>query len=945
MRIFLLIILPLLIINLTAAIELNGIKIELEGSDGDLWVKDGSIETYKFNVQNLNSSYNIDKIKIDIPQSFILNENPLIDNSSWNCLATTFILCQPISNNQSLSFNNAINIRLNVTSSNIKEEKTIPWKVNIPYSENELNFTLNSFIDGKPPQIESINQTYLGLKLNNTYNVTKREPIVVEVNASEYGSGINRVWLVVYNSSQNTVQEKTLEGNNKFIGEINTSCLEYGNYTVRVFANDSVGNLNDSIQNSFSFFTEPLPDIQVSPFTWNPINPYPGQNLTVYANISLINSSYQKIKVKWFLDSLEVSNESIEISNGKKQVNYTFISFSGEKNITLLADPENLIDECSKENNVVSKIFSTDLNVSILGFLYKGISYTTSIPMVEHNATLILNISVNYWGDNNPVLDLNKSNFEIYDKYQQFLNKTDKMISISSISPGVYYLSYITPDISEKKLEYGEHEIKITIKEGLRVAETPPKKYFLDGPSISISLNDITPTNPKVDEKIIFDIKVKNTGNKTIYGVNLTSISSTLDSAIFDFDKYKTLNKNLSAGESMECENVGVKFSRDGKAKIIITLNGTYDSRELEFQTQAGSIQIEKTSTSTISSQSSGQNVDESEFDDGLQVVKSTSSKTTTTDSKPTYLNIKSSPSKIEIEQKERRVENITVENTHNIEFQNVKLKVFGMPESWVNIVPSSEVEIEPKTSYQYKVIFEIPSNAEPKDYSGFFEASSPFEVKKNPFTLSIIPGPELKKQIDEKIEMIENQIKKLKSEIETKKNYNTTEAEAQLSQLENWFDKLVSYRDGGNYKKVYELIGEAENMVNQTTNTLSGAVVLPMNLSSRAPEIILPGIGTIAVIGGYTFWGRHFKISHKIVKNIKKIKIKDKNSSQEREKELDLIAKNVLREEKTKDTKMKNESKNNPNQKYLTIRQKELENIKELVIKTNKIGIHHKVR
>lgn len=324
-------------------------------------------------------------------------------------------------------------------------------------------------------------------------------------------------------------------------------------------------------------------------------------------------------------------------------------------------------------------------------------------------------------------------------------------------------------------------------------------------------------------------------------------------------------------------------------------------------------------------------------FDEGTtQVVRTTSAV------QEKYLSITAFPKNIEIEQGKTKTEKITVNNDNNVEFQDVTLKVNEINSTWINVL-SGMVNIEPLQSYIYDVKFDIPKDAEVKDYSGEFVASSSFETKRQSFTLSVSPGDDLKVTINMTIEDYQKQIQQLEKDINLKKKqgYNTTEAEKQLQDLKTEFNKLLAFRDGGNYKSAYGLLDETKNLLNQTSSKISGAFTLSSKqlLGTMQSKLVFSGLVVLFIgTGIYTFWGKHFKINEKLWQKIRKRMGKKIDSH---EKELDAITKEIT---KTEYNPIPVESKQAVKPE-VSERMAELDAIKRLVkgTTTDNSYIHHK--
>jgi hypothetical protein len=889
----------------------DDVTLSLVKEGDEFWTGKLSQELFNFTVTNGNPNYNFSEINITIPDEFTFSGSMNDSLSSWDCNDNTDLVTCQNKTEDLLTNGESINIWFNTDSMDLDNEAEVIWFVD--FNEN-LDINITTGIDGKPPEVNEINMSYMGSELENGDNVTERENIILTVDIQDTGIGVDKVWVNVTNYSDNVFSTINLEGDSIFSGEIATESLVEGDYTIKIFSNDSFGNLNNTEE--VNFIANPLPDFEVGSFSWDPLNPYPGQDLVVYSNLKVTNPDASNVSVVWSGNS--ECNEVINFTQeGEYEVNCTFTSFSGENNVSLEVDPGNSISETSENNNYHSQIFSTNLNFNILNVLYEDISYNDSeLVFLSYNETLTLNVSVKYWNNGDPVDNIGLTNFEIDDKWVSgstgYRNRTDRLTDIddSMSNSGLYLINYTTPNISGQNLEYGEHNLKFKVNKDNYSGESDDWEYFLDGPDLVITFTGLESSLDLDGETVVedsFDIVITNEGNYTINDVQIISIETNSDASLpesDDIEACKNKNENLGPDDSLVCEGMKIRVTDSG-ARLTVVTHGTYENNLLEYEQYSHSISVTD-SGDDGNDGDDGVQEDEDEDEDWEDQSQKSGGFLATSKSVKTkeYLEINTAPEKIELEQGKRITKSIEVENIDDIEFQQVKLQVKGINSSWITVLPSGEVEIEPLMSKQYRVVFEVPDDVEIKDYEGEFEASSSFKTKKKSFTLTVFPGEELQTTIDQTIQDYQNQIEQLEKEIEEKesKGYNVTEAETKLQVLKEEFNKLISYRDGGNYKSAYDLMDDTENLIEETTNVLSGAVVLSsrglltlINFSWLAPGLF----GLLFVVGGYTWWGRRFKLQDKFLEIVRKVKGKiARTGSTEREKELDILASNIKKGE-----------------------------------------------
>jgi len=359
----------LILLSLPLVFASNDVSVSLVTSGNDIWTRASTGETFNFTIINQDSSFSFNIVNITVPDDFSFSEN--LNNSldsTWVCSEdSSEISCY---NEIDLLLENggSINIWFNVTSVVSVDEENVTWEVILVNETTVGNILIkvNSSIDGKPPQVNKINMSYDGSVLGNGGDITERKNITLIVNVTDGGIGIDQVLAHVNNSFGIVVSTIILsQGDSVFIGEIDTSSLVSGNYTIYIEVNDSFGNLNDSETKTFRIVD---PDFEITDFWWIPDNPYPEEKLTVFANIT--NSGEVDytgdVTLKWSngTDGRTQIIESGFFINETKDVNYTFENFVGQNTINLTIDPEDSILELSEDNNYYSQNISTNLNIT-----------------------------------------------------------------------------------------------------------------------------------------------------------------------------------------------------------------------------------------------------------------------------------------------------------------------------------------------------------------------------------------------------------------------------------------------------------------------------------------------------------------------------------------------------------------------------------------------------
>jgi len=322
----------------------------------------------------------------------------------------------------------------------------------------------------------------------------------------------------------------------------------------------------------------------------------------------------------------------------------------------------------------------------------------------------------------------------------------------------------------------------------------------------------------------------------------------------------------------------------DSAVSIYSTCGGTIGSSEVTLTSVAANgTQIcyvawtvtagsdDGSGTSTISVSNAGHfgsithsydvEAEEGEEEDGEEeptVTPTTGTTTTTTSTTTTttlnYLDITSYPSSVSIEQGKSKTESVKVKNVNETKTQAVTLSVLYLNQSWYRIpIPSALIRTE--QTYTFKVNFTIPSDAKVDDYDAKFNASSRYIEVFKPFTLTVTPGAEMKKEIDESLSNYTDQLSELEREInETKmKGYNTSEADSLLEVLKAKIEDALDYRDADDYKAAYDLFDDIESLLNQTRTSIRE--VSAGDWWSWGRYVIIIAVGAGGAFLGYLFW------------------------------------------------------------------------------------------
>jgi len=294
----------LILLFLPLVFASNDVSVDLVTSGDDIWTRASTRETFSFAINNDNSIFSFNIVNITVPNGFSSPDDLGVSLVDWICENnSTTVSCY----NETDPFDEEIiNIWFDATSVVSLDEENVTWKVLLvnKTTGNNITIEVNSGIDGKPPQVNNIDMFYMGGNFEDGDDISQREPITVVVQAEDNGIGIDNVWVDVYDSSDTKVQDVVLSGESEFSGDILIDSLNFGTYSANISVNDSFDNLNIS-DASFSFTIIPISDLEVGEFTLDPPNPYLGQNLTVYADITKDGNCDENINITWSLNGSE----------------------------------------------------------------------------------------------------------------------------------------------------------------------------------------------------------------------------------------------------------------------------------------------------------------------------------------------------------------------------------------------------------------------------------------------------------------------------------------------------------------------------------------------------------------------------------------------------------------------------------------------------------------
>lgn len=224
---------------------------------------------------------------------------------------------------------------------------------------------------------------------------------------------------------------------------------------------------------------------------------------------------------------------------------------------------------------------------------------------------------------------------------------------------------------------------------------------------------------------------------------------------------------------------------------------------------------------------------------------------TTSTGQSAKYMNFTSYTSLIQIAQNSSTTTTVTVKNINTTRTQNIKLAVENISSTWTTVNPAL-VAVTSLNSTTFTVTFNIPSDAEIKDYNAVFKAISDYTNATANFVLRVTPSESQKSIIDQNIASFRANMTQLSLEINESKSkgYNVSLAESKLLELKSTIEQAEAYANQNDYFNAYRLLGSIRTLIEGTRTELSEASLAPTGGLGPLSNISLPSWAIYAIVG-----------------------------------------------------------------------------------------------
>lgn len=234
----------------------------------------------------------------------------------------------------------------------------------------------------------------------------------------------------------------------------------------------------------------------------------------------------------------------------------------------------------------------------------------------------------------------------------------------------------------------------------------------------------------------------------------------------------------------------------------------------------------------------------------------------------PKHLDITSYPTMVLVTQGSTNSSIVTVKNINTTRGQDVKVIVESINSSWFSTTPALLTGMLPLNSTNFTVTFNVPTNAEVKDYSAKFTAVSNYANTSKTFTLRVLPRPETKAEINATLASLKLNMTGLWKEINqsAQKGVNVTFANTTLLQVKAKIEQAENYIKQGDYFSAKQLFETIKSLTDTARTQLNQAIQEnEANKWLKLPGISLPP-GTLkyiliaggivaAIILAYLFW------------------------------------------------------------------------------------------
>ena len=356
---------------------------------------------------------------------------------------------------------------------------------------NRNDTITSSFVinDITPPRVENLSSTPTTGNQSNTYNISA---------AASDATLLDTVLFNVSNSTNTVIQTLigTVTGNGRFAAIFNTtSAQSIGNYTYRIITNDSVNNINNTINSSFVIndITQPnVIDLRVNPTIGNQTNNF---NLTLNATDNFILDT-TLINVTNPIGAVLITLRALQSASGE---------FSAIFNTTSTTAPGNYSYRVIT-NDTSANTNSTQTKVFVINDITAP---TLTNPQPSTATTFFANDSV--------TISINATDSTSVARGHTRITRPDGIthtLNLANNTKDIFSTSFSFTNIT------GQYNVSILINDTWNNTANQSTFFIIQAGGVSLIKTILTENPTNITRTITYRINITNTGQ-----LNFTNIS------------------------------------------------------------------------------------------------------------------------------------------------------------------------------------------------------------------------------------------------------------------------------------------------------------------------------------------------------------------------------------------------------------------------------------
>lgn len=215
------------------------------------------------------------------------------------------------------------------------------------------------------------------------------------------------------------------------------------------------------------------------------------------------------------------------------------------------------------------------------------------------------------------------------------------------------------------------------------------------------------------------------------------------------------------------------------------------------------------------------------------------------------------SPAIVEAVQNSSATAEIKVKNTGTVN-QNISLEIEELDKSWYSVDKSS-VNTGSGVSTTFSATFNVPHDADVKDYKAKFVAKSTNDTISQDFTVRVLPSQTTKIKINDTIELYRLDASKLESKFNDIKAQinNSGTVEQKIAELRAAIKQAEDYTIANDYFQAQQKFETIKSLISEIEGQLKvGPSLTNVNIPSKVWIIIIVVVALIVSVAlAYLFW------------------------------------------------------------------------------------------